>query len=141
MPYTGSLPCSLASRAQTNGNNKLKLALSDKADQAAKRTLLREAVQFYSSGLELAVPSDALNAALHCNRAHVQIMLGGWRSRTPRKAAGGTGKARRRESMEWGQGLQRVSLGTLAPKRHAPCTPSKCTSKPPPSRQLPQGLQ
>ncbi|PNW80046.1 hypothetical protein CHLRE_08g375650v5 [Chlamydomonas reinhardtii] len=64
---------------KTNGNNKLKLALSDKADQAAKRTLLREAVQFYSSGLELAVPSDALNAALHCNRAHVQIMLGNFR--------------------------------------------------------------
>ncbi|KAG2430020.1 hypothetical protein HYH02_013848 [Chlamydomonas schloesseri] len=64
---------------KTNGNNKLKLAMSDKADAAAKRTLLREAVQFYSSGLELAVPNDALNAALHCNRAHVHLLLGNYR--------------------------------------------------------------
>ncbi len=50
--------------------------MSDKADAAAKRTLLREAVQFYSSGLELAVPNDTLNATLHCNRAHVHLLLG-----------------------------------------------------------------
>lgn len=46
-PFHCILPC----QPQSQGNNKLKLALSDKADTAARRTLLREAVQCYGDGL------------------------------------------------------------------------------------------
>ncbi len=41
----------MSRQPQSQGNNKLKLALSDKADTAARRTLLREAVQCYEDGL------------------------------------------------------------------------------------------
>lgn len=61
---------------QTQGNNKLRLAQSDKADTAARRTLLREAIQFYSEGLGLHVGYPRLNAILLANRAHVQLLLG-----------------------------------------------------------------
>jgi hypothetical protein len=59
-----------------SGNNKLKLALSDKADAAARRTLLREAVQFYTSALETKAANDGLNSIILSNRAHAHALLG-----------------------------------------------------------------
>lgn len=64
---------------KSQGNSKLKLALSDKADQAARRTLLREAVKAYDDALAINAPSGKLNAVLHSNRAHAHLLLGNWR--------------------------------------------------------------
>ncbi|GIM08199.1 hypothetical protein Vretimale_12284 [Volvox reticuliferus] len=68
-----------AENYKTQGNNKLRLAQSEKADVAARRTLLREAVQSYSNGLEVHATNPRLNAVLHANRAHVHLLLGNFR--------------------------------------------------------------
>ncbi|EFJ45969.1 hypothetical protein VOLCADRAFT_105761 [Volvox carteri f. nagariensis] len=68
-----------AENYKTQGNNKLRLALSDKADTAARRTLLREAVQCYGNGLAANVSNPRLNSILYANRAHVELMLGNFR--------------------------------------------------------------
>ncbi|GLI68177.1 hypothetical protein VaNZ11_012517, partial [Volvox africanus] len=68
-----------AENYKTQGNNKLRLAQSDKADAAARRTILREAVQSYSNGLEVHATNPRLNSVLHANRAHVHLLLGNFR--------------------------------------------------------------
>ncbi|PNH04314.1 Tetratricopeptide repeat protein 4 [Tetrabaena socialis] len=64
---------------KTQGNNKLRLAQSDKADPAARRTLLRDAVQFYTTGLDVKSGRASLNSVLHANRAQVHLLLGNYR--------------------------------------------------------------
>ncbi|KAG2485965.1 hypothetical protein HYH03_015291 [Edaphochlamys debaryana] len=68
-----------AENFKKQGNNKLRLAQSDKADTAARRTLLREAVQAYTDGLAVKVSNAQMNAVLLSNRAHVQLLLGNFR--------------------------------------------------------------
>ncbi|GLC40844.1 hypothetical protein PLESTB_000016500 [Pleodorina starrii] len=68
-----------AENYKTQGNNKLRMAQSDKADAAARRTLLRDAVECYGNGLGLHVDNPRLNAVLHANRAHVHLLLGNLR--------------------------------------------------------------
>ncbi|KXZ56097.1 hypothetical protein GPECTOR_2g979 [Gonium pectorale] len=72
-------PGERAESYKTQGNNKLRLALSDKADTAARRTLLREVVECYSKGLGVQAPDTQLTAVLHANRAQAHLLLGNWR--------------------------------------------------------------
>jgi hypothetical protein len=58
---------------QINGNKKLKVGL-----QVKNKVLLRDAIDFYTQGLGEKCSDNALNAVLHCNRAHVQSLLGEW---------------------------------------------------------------
>jgi hypothetical protein len=59
---------------QKQGNNKLKIGL-----KAKNKILLREAVDFYTKGLELKCQDTGLNSVLLSNRAHVELLLGNWR--------------------------------------------------------------
>lgn len=70
-----SSPEERAENFKTQGNNKLRIGLKSK-----NRLLLREAVEFYDKGLALRCGDAALNGALLNNRAHVNSLLGNWRS-------------------------------------------------------------
>eukprot|EP00878_Enallax_costatus_P030282 GHUV01032957.1.p1 GENE.GHUV01032957.1~~GHUV01032957.1.p1 ORF type:complete len:285 (+),score=43.68 GHUV01032957.1:425-1279(+) len=70
-----STPEERAENFKAQGNNKLRVGL-----KAKNRLLLREAVDFYSKGLALKCKNKELNLALLNNRAHVNSLLGNWRS-------------------------------------------------------------
>eukprot|EP00201_Polytomella_parva_P013831 CAMPEP_0175073596 /NCGR_PEP_ID=MMETSP0052_2-20121109/20691_1 /TAXON_ID=51329 ORGANISM="Polytomella parva, Strain SAG 63-3" /NCGR_SAMPLE_ID=MMETSP0052_2 /ASSEMBLY_ACC=CAM_ASM_000194 /LENGTH=378 /DNA_ID=CAMNT_0016341505 /DNA_START=14 /DNA_END=1146 /DNA_ORIENTATION=+ len=69
-----------ANSLKNNGNNKLKLAISDKADSLARRNLLRDAIKFYSDGFAINCGDDKLNSVLLSNRAQAHSLLGNWRN-------------------------------------------------------------
>lgn len=89
--------------AQINGNNKLKAALSDKADPLARRNLLRDAIKYYTDGLTVLAlgtkpdsvrPEETqLGSQLLSNRAHVESLLGGWAPSSPPPPGTATGAA------------------------------------------------
>ena len=56
---------------QIQGNNKLKIGL-----QADNKHVLREAIDFYSKGLDLKCSDTKLNSILLSNRAHVSSLIG-----------------------------------------------------------------
>eukprot|EP00775_Hariotina_reticulata_P012859 gene12859-12986_t len=70
-----STPEERAENFKTQGNNKLRIGL-----KANNKLLLREAVGFYDKGLALTCHDAHVNLALHNNRAHVNSLLGNWRS-------------------------------------------------------------
>ncbi|KAF6259158.1 hypothetical protein COO60DRAFT_1622080 [Scenedesmus sp. NREL 46B-D3] len=70
-----STPEERAENFKTQGNNKLRIGLKSK-----NRLLLREAVDMYDKGLGLKCSDTQVNLALYNNRAHVNSLLGNWRS-------------------------------------------------------------
>eukprot|EP00879_Flechtneria_rotunda_P026899 GHRR01028743.1.p1 GENE.GHRR01028743.1~~GHRR01028743.1.p1 ORF type:complete len:282 (+),score=86.70 GHRR01028743.1:112-957(+) len=70
-----STPKERAESFKNQGNNKLRIGL-----KAKNRLLLREAVDCYDKGLALKCTDSQINLALYNNRAHVDSLLGNWRS-------------------------------------------------------------
>jgi hypothetical protein len=60
---------------QENGNGALKVAL-----QQRKKFFLRQAIEHYTSGLDLMCSDDKLNSILYSNRAHANLLLGNFRN-------------------------------------------------------------
>ena len=77
--YSIDVPCELPmlnnndhTCMQIQGNNKLKIGLQAEAN----KHVLREAIDFYSKGLELKCSDTKLNSILLSNRAHVDSLIG-----------------------------------------------------------------
>lgn len=77
-----STPEERASNFKDYGNRALKTGL-----QHRKKFYLREAVDQYNKGLDLACSDASLNSVLYANRAHVQLLLGNFRNTLQDSAA------------------------------------------------------
>ena len=74
-PYWSVSTASHHCMVQDQGNNALKVGLRHK-----KKFYLRQAIEQYTQGLQVACPDAVLNSVLCSNRAHVNLLLGNFRN-------------------------------------------------------------